>query len=118
MAYETISVAPIAGALGAEVSGVDLARKLPDATIAEIRQALLAHLVIFFRDQHLTPEQHLALGRRFGPLQVHDFVEAMPDYPEILEVRKEPEETRNSAAAGIPMSATSSARLSARCSMR
>jgi len=95
MAYETISVAPIAGALGAEVSGVDLARKLPDATIAEIRQALLAHLVIFFRDQHLTPEQHLALGRRFGPLQVHDFVEAMPDYPEILEVRKEPEETRN-----------------------
>src|SRR6516164_4613747 len=95
MAYETISVAPIAGALGAEVSGVDLARKLPDATIAEIRQALLTHLVIFFRDQHLTPEQHLALGRRFGPLQVHDFVEAMPDYPEILEVSKEPEETRN-----------------------
>jgi taurine dioxygenase len=95
MPYETISLAPIAGALGAEVSGVDLARKLPDATIAEIRQALLTHLVIFFRDQHLTPEHHLALGRRFGPLQVHDFVEAMPDYPEILEVRKEPEETRN-----------------------
>ena len=47
-AYETISVAPIAGALGAEVSGVDLARKLPDATIAEIRQALLTHLVIFY----------------------------------------------------------------------
>ena len=45
MAYETISVAPIAGALGAEVSGVDLARKLPDATIAEIRQALLTHRV-------------------------------------------------------------------------
>src|ERR1700726_1248179 len=95
MAYETISVAPIAGARGAEVSGVDLARKLPDATIAEVRQALLTHLVIFFRDQHLTPEQHLALGRPFGPLQVHDFVEAMPDYPEILEVRKEPYETHN-----------------------
>lgn len=94
MAYETISVAPIAGALGAEVSGVDLARKLPDGTIAEIRQALLTHLVIFFRDQNLKPEQHLALGRRFGPLQVHDFVEAMPDYPEILEVRKEPEDTQ------------------------
>src|SRR5262249_57651978 len=52
-------------------------------------------LGIFLRDQHLTAEQHLALGRRFGPLQVHDFVEAMPDYPEIFEVRKEPEETRN-----------------------
>ena len=47
MAYETISVAPIAGALGAELGGVDLARELPDATIAEIRHALLTHLVIF-----------------------------------------------------------------------
>jgi taurine dioxygenase len=95
MAHKTISVARIAGALGAEVSGVDLAHNLPDETVAEIRRALLDHLVIFFRDQHLTPEQHLALGRRFGPLQVHDFVEASPQYPEILEVRKEPDELRN-----------------------
>ena len=95
MDYETISVAPIAGGLGAEVGGVDLSRDLPNATIGEIRAALLEHLVIFFRDQRLTPERHLALGRRFGALQVHDFVEAMAGYPEILEVRKEPEETRN-----------------------
>jgi taurine dioxygenase len=95
MTYETISVRPIAGALGAEISGVDLAQDLPDATVGEIRRALLENLVIFFRDQQLTPEQHLALGRRFGTLQVHDFVEAMAGYPEILEVRKEPEETRN-----------------------
>ena len=66
MAYETISVALIAGALGAEVNGVDLARKLPDATIAEIRQALLTHLVIFFRDQHLTPARATPPGSRFG----------------------------------------------------
>jgi taurine dioxygenase len=95
MTYETISVQPIAGALGAAVSGVDLSQDLPDQTIGEIRAALLEHLVIFFADQHVTPEQHLALGRRFGTLQVHDFVEAMAGYPEILEVRKEPEETRN-----------------------
>jgi taurine dioxygenase len=95
MNYETITVQPIAGALGAEVGEVDLSQPLPDATIGEIRAALLEHLVIFFRDQHLTPEQHLALGRRFGLLQVHDFVEAIAGYPEILEVRKEPEETRN-----------------------
>ena len=95
MNYETIAVKPIAGALGAEVSGVDLSRDLPEPTIGEIRAALLRHLVVFFHDQHLTPERHLALGRRFGALQVHDFVEAMAGYPEILEVRKEPEETRN-----------------------
>jgi taurine dioxygenase len=95
MAQQTISVAPIAGALGAELRGVDLSGPLPDDLIGQIRAALLQHHVIFFRDQHLTPEQHLAFGRRFGELQVHEFVEGMADNEEILEVRKEAEETRN-----------------------
>jgi len=91
----TISIKPIAGALGAEVAGVDLSRPLSDGAIGEIRAALLENLVIFSHDQHLTPEQHLAFGRRFGALQIHEFVEAMEGYPEILEVRKEAEEKRN-----------------------
>ncbi len=95
MAQEPISVEPIAGALGAEIAGIDLSGPLSDRAIGEIRAALLKHLVIFFHDQHLTPEQQLEFGRRFGALQVHEFVEAMAGYPEILEVRKEPEETRN-----------------------
>jgi taurine dioxygenase len=95
MTQQTISVKPIAGALGAEVAGVDLSRPLSDRVIDEIRAALLEHLVVFFDDQHLTPEQQLDFGRRFGQLQLHEFVEAMVGYPEILEVRKEPEETRN-----------------------
>jgi taurine dioxygenase len=96
MTYSTISVNRISGALGAEISGVDLARSnLDDEVIGEIRHALVDHQVIFFRDQHLTPDQHLAFGRRFGELQVHDFVEGMEDNQEILEVRKEEYETRN-----------------------
>src|SRR5215470_12483672 len=95
MAQSTIDVEPIAGALGAEISGVDLAQQLSDAAIGEIRQALLAHQVIFFHDQRLTPKQHLAFGRRFGDLQIHEFVGGLAEYPEILEVRKEPEEIRN-----------------------
>jgi len=95
MAAQTITVNRIAGALGAEISGVDLSQKLSDETIGEIRQALRDNLVIFFRDQNLTPGQHLAFGRRFGELQVHDFVEGMDDNQEILEVRKEEWETRN-----------------------
>jgi taurine dioxygenase len=95
MARHTISVKPIAGALGAEIAGVDLSDPLSDRAIGEIRAALLDHLVIFFHDQHLTPEQQLDFGRRFGRLQVHEFVEALAGFPEILEVRKEPEETRN-----------------------
>jgi taurine dioxygenase len=95
MAQSAIRVEPIAGALGAEISGVDLSQPLSDALIGKIRAALLENQVIFFRDQHLTPEQHLGFGRRFGELQIHEFVGGMAEYPEILEVRKEPEETRN-----------------------
>jgi taurine dioxygenase len=96
MTYRTISVNKIAGALGAEISGVDLSKSnLDDEVIGEIRQALVANCVIFFRNQNLTPDQHLSFGRRFGELQIHDFVEGMEDNEAILEVRKEGDELRN-----------------------
>jgi taurine dioxygenase len=95
MTYHKISINPISGALGAEISGVDLSRDLDDDAIGEIRRALVENLVIFFRDQKLTPDQHLAFGRRFGDLQIHDFVEGTANNEEILEVRKEEYETKN-----------------------
>jgi taurine dioxygenase len=95
MGYQRIAVERIAGALGAEISGIDLSHDLDDAAIGEIRRALVDNQVVFFRDQHLTPERHLAFGRRFGTLQVHDFVEGMADNEEIIEVRKEEYEKRN-----------------------
>jgi taurine dioxygenase len=66
-----IEIRRTAGALGAEIGGVDLAQDLPDATIAAIRAALVEHQVIFFRDQDLSPTRQVALGRRFGPLNIH-----------------------------------------------
>ena len=95
MSQVSLSVERIAGALGAVISGVDLATELDDGTIGAIRRALLEHQVIFFHDQHLTPEQHLNLGRRFGELQIHEFVEGSTLDPRIIEVRKEPQDTRN-----------------------
>ncbi len=53
-----LQIHPIAGALGAELSGVDLSRTLDDETVAAIRRAWLEHLVIFFRDQDLPPPQN------------------------------------------------------------
>jgi taurine dioxygenase len=84
----SIAVHPIAGALGAEISGVDLARDLDAGTIAAIRRAWLEHLVIFFRDQRLTPAQFLDFGRRFGEPIEYPFVKGLPETPEVIPVLK------------------------------
>ncbi len=90
-----ITVHQVAGALGAEISGVDLSGPLSDETIADIRDAFTRHQVIFFRDQTLTPQQQLAFGRRFGPLNIHPYVAGMDDHPEVMEIIKEPTDRIN-----------------------
>ncbi len=95
MSTKKISVKRLAGALGAEIGGVDLARDLDNETFDDIHQAFLDHQVIFFRDQTLTPDQHKAFGRRFGKLNIHPYVEGMKDHPEIMEIIKEPEDKIN-----------------------
>ena len=89
----SITAQRIAGSLGAEIAGVQLREDLSDEVVAELRRLLLEHLVIFFRDQSFTPEQQIAFARRFGPLDEHDFVKGMPDYPEIIRVVREADET-------------------------
>jgi taurine dioxygenase len=91
----TIAVAPIAGALGAEIAGVDLASDLDDATVAEIRRAWLDHNVVFFRDQQLDPDRFLAFARRIGEPVEYPFVKGIDGYPEIIAVAKLPHETVN-----------------------
>ncbi len=91
-AYNRIEVRPLAGALGAEVDGVDL-NTLDDETFAELYQAWLEHLVIFLRDQNITPERQIAFAKRFGDIHLHPFMKSMDDYPEILEIIKEEGDT-------------------------
>ena len=95
MTYDDIRVKPLATHLGAEVSGVDLAGAPGGTELAEIRRALGEYGVVFFRDQQLTPEQHIAFARCFGAIDVNRFFVAVPGYPMIAEVRKEPEQQRN-----------------------
>src|SRR6516164_4234217 len=91
-----MEIRPITGALGAEIHGVDLSSPLDTNVISAIRSALLDHLVIVFRDQRLTPEQHKAFARNFGPLHVHPYIMAKPigGHPEVLRVVKEPEDRK------------------------
>src|SRR5258708_20345407 len=79
----TLSVAKLTPSIGAEISGVDLAA-LSNAQASALHDALMAHQVIFFRDQKMTVEQHKALGRLFGELLVHPAAKAeIEDHPEI-----------------------------------
>ncbi len=88
-----LEVRPISGALGAEVSGVDLGR-LDDAGVAGVRRALLDHGVIFFRDQSFDAEQHKALARRFGDIFVHPNYAGTQADPEVVMIRREPGDTK------------------------
>ena len=83
-----IGIHPVSGALGAEVSGVDLAKHLDDDTVAVLRRAWLEHLVLLFRDQSLTPPQLLAFARRFGNTIEYPFVKGLEEYPDIIPVVK------------------------------
>lgn len=88
MALQHIQIKRLAGALGAEIHGVDLRSTLSGETLAEIKQALLDHLVIFFRDQSLTPAQFLAFGRSMGMPVEYPFVKGIEGFPEIIPVAK------------------------------
>ncbi|HEU5094920.1 MAG TPA: TauD/TfdA family dioxygenase [Reyranella sp.] len=88
-------IRPSSPAIGAEILGVDLSRPLTPEETGEIREALNEHGVIFFRDQELTPEQHIAFAERFAPINVNRFFRSAPGHPQIAEVRKEPDQTTN-----------------------
>jgi taurine dioxygenase len=94
MRNHIIEEKPVAG-VGAEIFGVDLREPLSEQAYLEIRQALNSYGVIFFRDQYLTPEQHVGFAARFGEINVSKFLVPAPGHPEIAEVRKEPEQTHN-----------------------
>ncbi len=93
--YRSIEVRPLGGALGAEIHGVDTAGEIGEAQFAELRRAFDEFGVIFFRDQSLTPEQHIAFARRWGAINVNRFFQPVAGHPQIAEVHKEPHHTRN-----------------------
>jgi taurine dioxygenase len=95
MRSNTLDVRQVGGAIGAEISGVDLSEPLVSGTRDVIRQTLADWGVVFFRDQPLTPDQHIALARHFGDININRFFTHAEGYPEIALVVKEPEQTKN-----------------------
>jgi alpha-ketoglutarate-dependent taurine dioxygenase len=88
LVWRTFDVRQLGATLGAEITGVDLTVELPDEVIVELRQALHEYKVIFFRDQPMTPSQHVAFARRFGDLEVHPFLPSNTGEPELVRFEK------------------------------
>jgi taurine dioxygenase len=78
----------ISGALGAEIAGVDLSKPLTKQDLGEVKRLWLEHLVIFFRDQALNPEQFMAFAEQFGEPVEYPMVRGIKGYPKIIEVTK------------------------------
>lgn len=82
---QAFQITPVSGPLGAEITGLDLGLPLSGLDLARIRMALVKHGLLVFREQRITPEQHIAFSRRFGPLQVHVLNRFhLAGHPEIL----------------------------------
>ncbi|MCH7796388.1 MAG: TauD/TfdA family dioxygenase, partial [Proteobacteria bacterium] len=89
--HERIGIRPASGALGAEISGVDLSCPLNDDVFAEIQQAFHDHLVIFFRDQTIDPADQVAFTERFGPTEPHPLgMRGLDDHPEVMVLENRP----------------------------
>lgn len=86
--WKNFGVRRLGVTLGAEIQGLDITTELPDEVIDELRQALYEYKVIFFRDQPLSPQRHVAFAQRFGELEVHPFIPSNSGQPELVRFEK------------------------------
>src|SRR5215510_11496402 len=92
--YETITIDKLTPIIGAEVGGIDLSQPLSNRQQDEVHRALAENSVIFFRDQHITLDQHVAFGRLFGDLHVHPAAPHEPGRPEMMIIHADKESPR------------------------
>jgi len=95
MPTNRVEICPVSGAVGAEIRGIDLAEPINDETLTTIRRVLGDRGVVFFREQSLTPDQHISFARCFSSINVNRFFSHVDGYPEIALVEKAPHQTKN-----------------------
>jgi taurine dioxygenase len=84
MVRAAVRIKPLTPVIGAEIEGIDLGQPVDDKAFTLIRDALIQHQVIFFRDQDISVEAQMDLGRRFGELVAHPNDPGLPEHPEVM----------------------------------
>ncbi len=95
MHYQLINIEPVTPRIGAVVRGIDLTRSLSEEAFKELHDAWMKHLVLFFRDQAMTPDQHMNLGKRFGELHIHPAAPYAADNPALMKIHTDKDSHRN-----------------------
>lgn len=90
-----MQITPVSGALGAEISGIDLSAELSNSTTAAVHEAFLAYRALFFRDQRLVPKQLVKASQLFGEADIYPFIKGLPDTPEVIEIIKTEADSKN-----------------------
>ena len=90
-----ILINPTSGSMGVEIHNVDLSKELSDSLFSEIRETFIEHGLIFFRDQELTPDDHLRFAKRWGEININRFFAKVEWYDQIAEVKKDPDQKIN-----------------------
>ncbi len=90
-----LDLTPATGGLGVTVNDIDLSGELGDDQIAALRAAMHAYGVLFFRDQMLSEEQHIAFAERWGEININRFFKKVDGFPKIAQVRKDPDQKTN-----------------------
>lgn len=95
MSNGEMNIEPSGGGVGAFVRGIDLREGLSDNMVGALRSALGEHGVLFFRDQDISPEDHIAFAEKFAPIDINRFFAHVEGHPKIAEVLKEPSQKKN-----------------------
>ena len=95
MSNNDINIVPSGGGVGAFIEGIDLGQDLSDNIVGTLRSALGEHGVLFFRDQDISPEDHIAFAEKFAPININRFFAHVDGHPKIAQVLKEPDQKKN-----------------------
>ncbi|MEL0072065.1 MAG: TauD/TfdA family dioxygenase [Rhodobiaceae bacterium] len=90
-----LEVRPVSGGVGVEIANVDLAGDLSNSDFAAIRDAFIEHGLIFFREQNMTPDEHIAFAERWGEININRFFPRVEGYDQIAAVVKEKDQLGN-----------------------